>query len=65
MTMIVGDRTAEALVTATFGLAVGVPAVWFFNYLTSGVDNFSVEMENTSAELIDFFLKQRSGKRSD
>jgi Ca-activated chloride channel homolog len=49
---------AEALVTTAIGLAVAVPAVWLFNYLTSKVDNFLVEMDNTSAELIDFFLKQ-------
>jgi Ca-activated chloride channel homolog len=55
----VAGGLAEALCTAAVGLAVAVPAVWFFNYLTIKVDNFSVEMENTSAELIDFFLKQR------
>jgi biopolymer transport protein ExbB/TolQ len=49
---------AEALVTTAIGLAVAVPAVWLFNYLTCKIDNFLVEMENTSAELIDFFLKK-------
>jgi biopolymer transport protein ExbB/TolQ len=58
----VAGGLAEALGTTAFGFAVGVPAVWFFNYITSRVDNFSVEMENTSAELIDFFLKQRGTK---
>jgi biopolymer transport protein ExbB/biopolymer transport protein TolQ len=53
---------AEALVTTAVGLAVAVPAVWLFNYFTSKVDNFVVEMDNSSAELIDFFLKQRNKK---
>jgi biopolymer transport protein ExbB/biopolymer transport protein TolQ len=53
---------AEALVTTALGLAVAVPAVWLFNYFTSKVDNFVVEMDNSSAELIDFFVKQRNKK---
>lgn len=58
----VAGGIAEALVTTAVGLAVAVPAVWLFNYFTSKVDNFVVEMDNSSAELIDFFLKQRSKK---
>jgi biopolymer transport protein ExbB/biopolymer transport protein TolQ len=50
---------AEALFTTAFGLLVAVPAVWMFNYFSSKVDNFVVEMDNSSAELIDFFLKHR------
>ena len=53
---------SEALFTTAFGLLVAVPAVWFFNYFTNKVDNFTVEMDNSSAELIDFFVKRR-GKR--
>jgi len=58
----VAGGIAEALVTTAVGLAVAVPAVWLFNYFTSKVDNFVVEMDNSSAELIDFFLKQRGKK---
>jgi biopolymer transport protein ExbB/biopolymer transport protein TolQ len=58
----VASGIAEALVTTAVGLAVAVPAVWLFNYFTSKVDNFIVEMDNSSAELIDFFLKQRGKK---
>jgi biopolymer transport protein ExbB/biopolymer transport protein TolQ len=50
---------SEALFTTAFGLLVAVPAVWLFNYFTSKVDNFVVEMDNSSAELVDYFLKQR------
>jgi biopolymer transport protein ExbB/biopolymer transport protein TolQ len=52
---------AEALSTTALGLAVGIPAVWLFNYFTNRVNYFVVEMDNSSAELLSFFLKQ-SGK---
>lgn len=58
----VAGGIAEALFATAFGLLVAVPAVWLFNYFTSKVDNFVVEMDNSSAELIDYFLKQRSKK---
>ena len=56
----VAGGIAEALFTTAFGLLVAVPAVWLFNYFVSKVDNFVVEMDNSSAELVDYFLKQRS-----
>jgi len=55
----VAGGISEALFTTAFGLLVVVPAVWLFNYFTSKVENFVVEMDNSSAELIDYFLKQR------
>jgi len=58
----VAGGIAEALFTTAFGLFVAVPAVWLFNYFTSKVDNFVVEMDNSSAELIDYFIRQRGKK---
>jgi biopolymer transport protein ExbB/biopolymer transport protein TolQ len=55
----VAGGIAEALVTTAFGIFVAVPAVWMFNYFTGRVDSFLVEMENSSSELIDYFLKRR------
>jgi biopolymer transport protein ExbB/biopolymer transport protein TolQ len=52
---------SEALVTTAVGLFVAVPAVWMFNYFTSKLEAFDVEMGNSSSELIDYFLK-RSGR---
>jgi biopolymer transport protein ExbB/TolQ len=54
---------AEALSTAAAGFAVGVPAAWLFKYFTDQVDNFVVEMEGSSVELLSFFLKQRGKKQ--
>ena len=53
---------SEALVTTAFGLLVAIPAVMAFNYFTGRVEAFDVEMDNSSSELIDYFIKQ-SNKR--
>jgi biopolymer transport protein ExbB/biopolymer transport protein TolQ len=49
---------AEALITTAFGLLVAIPAVMAFNYFTNRLERFQIEMTNSSAELIDFFLKK-------
>jgi biopolymer transport protein ExbB/biopolymer transport protein TolQ len=37
---------------------VAVPAVMAFNYFTTRLERFQIEMSNSSAELLDFFLKK-------
>jgi biopolymer transport protein ExbB len=54
----VAGGISEALVTTALGLLVAIPAVWMYNYYTSKVESFDVEMENSSSELIDYFLKR-------
>lgn len=54
----VAGGISEALVTTAMGLIVAVPAVWLFNYFTSKVEAFDVEMDNSSSELVDYFIKQ-------
>jgi biopolymer transport protein ExbB/TolQ len=49
---------AEALITTAFGLMVAIPAVWFYNYFTTKIENLSVEMTYSSKELIDYLIKQ-------
>jgi len=49
---------AEALITTAFGLGVAIPAVWFYNYFQTRMENLTVEMTYTSKELIDFLIKQ-------
>ncbi len=58
----VAGGISEALVATAFGLFVAVPAVWMYNYFTSKIESFVVEMDNSSSELIDYFLKRRSAK---
>jgi biopolymer transport protein ExbB/biopolymer transport protein TolQ len=49
---------SEALVETALGLVVAIPAVWFYNYLTGRVEYFNVEMDNSSSELVDFFIRK-------
>lgn len=55
----VAGGISEALVATAFGLVVAIPAVWMFNYFTSRVGRFAVEMHNSADELVDFFVQQR------
>ena len=48
---------SEALVETALGLVVAIPAVWFYNYLTGRIEYFNVEMDNSSSELLDYFIK--------
>ena len=59
----VAGGISEALVTTAIGLFVAIPAVMMFNYFTGKVEAFDVEMDNSSSELIDYFLKRRSVRR--
>ncbi len=54
----VASGISEALITTAFGLLVAIPAVMFFNYFTNKVEAFDVEMDNSSSELVDYFLKE-------
>jgi len=58
----VAGGIAEALVTTAFGLLVAVPAVWAYNYFTNKVEAFDVEMDNSSMELINYFILRRGAK---
>jgi biopolymer transport protein ExbB/biopolymer transport protein TolQ len=58
----VAGGISEALVATAFGLLVAIPAVWMFNYFTSRVSRFAVEMHNSADELVDFFLQQQEAE---
>ena len=49
---------SEALVETALGLVVAIPAVWFYNYLTGRLEYFNVEMDNSSSEMVDYFVKK-------
>ena len=61
----VAGGIAEALITTAFGLFVAVPAVWAYNYFTNKVEAFDVEMDNSSTELVNYFITRRgvTGKK--
>ena len=49
---------SEALIETALGLVVAIPAVWMYNYFTTRLEYFNVEMDNSSSELVDFFIKK-------
>ena len=54
----VSGGISEALVGTAIGLFVAIPAVWFYNPLTGRLEYFTVEMDNSSSELVDYFIKK-------
>jgi biopolymer transport protein ExbB/biopolymer transport protein TolQ len=49
---------SEALVETALGLVVAIPAVCMYNYFTGRLEYFNVEMDNSSSELVDYFIKK-------
>jgi biopolymer transport protein ExbB/biopolymer transport protein TolQ len=58
----VAGGISEALITTAIGLFVAIPAVWMFNYFSTRLEAFDVEMGNSSSELIDYFLKRSQAR---
>jgi biopolymer transport protein ExbB/biopolymer transport protein TolQ len=54
----VAGGISDALVATAFGLLVAIPAVLAFNYFTGRVEAFDEEIDNSSSELVDYFIKQ-------
>jgi biopolymer transport protein ExbB/biopolymer transport protein TolQ len=61
----VAGGISEALVATAIGLFVAIPAVWMYNYFTGKIESFSVEMDNSGSELVDYFLRRRSEKHGN
>lgn len=57
-----------ALLTTVFGLMVGIPALTAYNYFTSVINRFVLEVEETATELVaavTLHTAQKTGARSD
>lgn len=54
----------EALITTAFGLAVGIIAYTFYNYLVSAVKKLVVEMEVVSNDVVDTLEEYGKSKKS-
>ena len=54
----VSGGISEALVETALGLVVAIPAVWMYNYFSGRLEYFKVEMDNSSSELVDYFIKK-------
>lgn len=59
----VAGGISEALVATALGLLVAIPAVWAFNIFTNKVEAFDVEMDNSSMELINYFITRRGVRK--
>jgi biopolymer transport protein ExbB len=49
---------SEALIKTALGLFVAIPAVMLYNYFTGRLEYFNVEMDNSSSEMVDYFIKK-------
>lgn len=52
----------EALITTAFGLAVGITAFTFYNYLVAEINKLVLDMEVISNDVIDILEEIKSGK---
>src|SRR5688500_14835173 len=53
---------AEALIATAFGILVAIPAVWFYNFFQTKIDNLTAELTYVSKEFIDYLIKGVSGE---
>ncbi len=54
---VVSGGIAEALVTTALGIFVAIPAVAAFNYFTGKIENFHIEMNRASTQLVNRLFK--------
>jgi biopolymer transport protein ExbB/TolQ len=55
---------AEALLTTAVGLAVAIVSVWFYNFFTTKVDDFTVDVDETAGEVLDGMNRQGRRRRA-
>jgi biopolymer transport protein ExbB len=51
-----GEAMEYALVTTAAGLVVAIPSVIAYNYIVSRIEGFILEMQTTSAEIVDILI---------
>ncbi len=54
---VVSGGIAEALVSTALGIFVAIPAVVAFNHFTGKLENFHVEMNRASSQLVNSLFK--------
>jgi len=52
----------EALITTAFGLIVGIPAYFFYNYFVNKIRRYVFEMESSSSEFIELIQLESTGE---
>jgi biopolymer transport protein ExbB/TolQ len=57
----IGPKISEALVSTALGLAIAILGAMSFNYFTSRVEQFVIDMNDVSSEFIDYVLREGRG----
>jgi biopolymer transport protein ExbB len=57
----IGPKISEALVSTALGLGVAILAAMSFNFFTSRVEQFVIDMNDVSSEFIDYVLREGRG----
>lgn len=57
----VAGGVGEALVTTAVGLLVAIPALWFYNYFITRLEELFAELSFASEELLDWLSLRRAG----
>lgn len=52
----IGEAMEYALVTTAAGLVVAIPSILAYNYIVSRVEGFILEIQTTSAEIVDLLV---------
>jgi biopolymer transport protein ExbB len=52
----IGEAMEYALITTAAGLVVAIPSVLAYNYIVSRVESFVLEIQTSSAEIVDLLL---------
>jgi biopolymer transport protein ExbB len=53
-----GEAMEYALVTTAAGLVVAIPSILAYNYIVSRIEGFVLEMQTTSAEIVDLLISR-------
>ena len=54
----IGPKISEALVSTAIGLFIAIIAAMAFNYFTSRVEQYVIDMNDVSSEFIDYVLRE-------
>ncbi|MGE0871848.1 MAG: MotA/TolQ/ExbB proton channel family protein [Kofleriaceae bacterium] len=57
----IGPKISEALVSTALGLGIAIIAAMAFNFFTSRVEQFVIDMNDVSSEFIDYVLREGRG----
>jgi len=63
---VISGGIAEALLTTAFGLFIGIPTLFFYNYYTKKSSEMAMELDGVSDRIVVLFknLKQKAGQKA-